>query len=275
MVAPFFAVSAHADGALPKELTSACGDQVKGAKKAQLIGHHISEVVYQVWLPGGRAIASIVGGGPDDPCGGGPECKVFPVGRATSRLSGKLGANGASAKIFTLPAPTCDDDSCSTMLAMRPPDKEDQILDALRVPDNCTPMLSSVALIKGQDSIVLTCSMPAGAGDNELKMVLHVVDGHLMPLLTFEAGSTQLASPDEKASGACTIGPVGAVQVVKGALRVTRAPDGGQSTGDGKGPACKHQKAIVQDYTWDASQKQLVPAGNGTPTIKDTCDCKR
>jgi|SRR5579862_5426069 len=269
--------SAASADPLPKELTAACGDQLKGAKKAVLLGHHVSEVDYQIWLPSGRALVSLVGGGADDPCGGGRECTVFPIGKASARLSAKAGANGASVKAFVMPAATCTEDSCASVLAIRAPDKEEQVEDAIRVPDNCTPSLAAVALVPGQDSLRLTCSTPSGAGDTELGIVFHVVDGRLTHLLSFEAGSTQLASPDEP--GACTTGPVGAAVVAKAGattvLRVTRAPDGGQSTADGTGPSCKHQSAIEQDYTWDAKQKELVESGPGRPVVRDTCACKR
>jgi hypothetical protein len=264
---------------LPKELTSACGDRVKGAKKAVLLGHHVSEVDYQVWLPSGRALVSIVGGGPDDPCGGGPQCTLFPVGKASARLTAKAGPNGASVKAFVMPAATCTADACASVLAIRPPDKEEQVLDAIAVPDGCTPSLAAVSFVQGQDTIALTCSRPSGAGDVEMGILFHVVDGHLTHLLSFEAGTTQVASPDEVKDGKCTIGPVGATTVAKAGgvtvLRVTRAPDGGQSTADGSGPVCKHQSAIEQDYTWDAKANQLVEKGPGRPVVRDTCACKR
>jgi hypothetical protein len=264
---------------LPRELTSACGDQVKGAKKAALLGHHVSEVDYQVWLPRGRALVSIVGGGPDDPCGGGPQCSVFPIGKASARLDAKAGAGGAKVKAFVMPGASCTEDACPSVLAIRAPDKEDQVLDAISVPDGCTPSLAAVALVPGQDSLALTCSRPSGAGDTEMGILFHVVDGHLTHLLSYEAGTTQVAAPDEVKAGACTIGPVGGAIVAKAGgvtvLRVTRAPDGGQSTADGSGPACKHQRAIEQDYTWDAKSKQLVESGAGRPVARDTCACKR
>jgi hypothetical protein len=264
---------------LPKELTSACGDQVKGAKKATLLGHHVSEVDYQVWLPKGRALVSIVGGGPDDPCGGGPQCTVFPVGKASAKLTAKAGASGASVKAFVMPAASCTEDACPSVLAIRAPDKEEQVIDAIAVPDGCTPVLAAVALVPGQDSIHLTCSRPSGAGDTEMGILFHVVDGHLTHLLSFESGTTETASPDEAAAGACTIRPVGAATVAKAGgvtvLRVTRAPDGGQSTADGAGPACKHQRAIEQDYTWDAKTHELVESGPGRPVVRDTCACPK
>jgi hypothetical protein len=271
---------AHAGGgaSLPKAVSSACGRRVAGAQKAIALGNHMQEAVYHVWLKKGRALVSVTA--TDNPCGDGPSCRVIPIGRATGRFTGKVLAGGGQAKAFVVGAVNCGDDSdCASMLAIRPPASDDQILDAISVPGGCEASLSTLSLVPGQDSISLLCTAQAGAGDIESRMIFHIVDGKLTQQLSFDAGATQLASADERAGGACTIRAVGAAVVVKGKdgprLRITRAPDDGQVTSpDGKGPACSHQMGIEQDYKWDPAARQLVVDGPGRPVVKDVCDCK-
>jgi hypothetical protein len=270
-------VEAGGGGSVPKALADACGARVSGATKVIALGTHMQETVYHVWLKKGRALVSVTS--TENPCGDGPTCTVIPIGRASGKLTGKLLARGAQARAFVIGAGGCEDSDCGAMLALRPPNQDDRILDAISVPGGCEASLTALSIVPGQDSISLLCSASAGAGDVESRMIFHVVDGKLTQQLSFDAGATQLASADEKAGGACTIRAVGAVALIKdkdGArLRITRAPDDGQATSpDGAGPACKRQMAIEQDYKWSAADRQLVADGPSHPVVRDTCDCK-
>lgn len=235
----------------------------------------MQEVVYQVWLAKGRALVSITGG--DDPCGSGGTCEVVPVVKA-GRFTGKILDGGKRAGAFVMTRSDCGPEECASILALHRPDKDDQIIDAISVPGGCEPTLSTLRVAPDHDSLSLLCSASAGAGDIQQRLVYHVVDGKLTQQLSFDAGHTELATRDEKASGACTTRPIGAAEIVKGddgpRLRITRAPDDGQATAGGQGPSCRRQMGIEQDYRWDVAQKALVTDGPGRPVVKDRCDCK-
>src|SRR5262249_50632159 len=161
------------------------------------------------------------------------------------------------------------------------------ILDAIEVPESgvdCEATMATLALVPGQASIDLACRVPTNGDtrypdrvDAQQRMILHVVGGKLTTLLAFDGGATATPSASDKAARGCTIGPVGAASVVdvKGAprLRVRRAPDGGQAAAAGSGAACKRQRAVEQDYRWDAATSKLVADGAARPVTIDTCDC--
>lgn len=255
-------------GAVPPQLATTCGDHAKGAKNAVVIGRHEGEVAYQISLPGGPAIASLTGG--EDPCSGAAQCTILPIKKSAPHLTAKLGAGGASATAIVL-LEDASDGPIGSILALR--GAHDKLLDAIRVPDGCAASMKALSIVPGQQSIFLTCRVAAGSGA-EQDLVVHVVDGKLTIMISLDGGATDL---DPSHRGPCQISAVGGAAVVKTAsgprLRVTRAPDGGQKTVDGHGPACEHQSAIEQDYQWDADQKALVSDGPGRPFAKDTCGC--
>jgi hypothetical protein len=279
------AQAAHAGGsrsgaaALPTALTSACGGRLAGAKKAQPLGRHMQELVFEVWLARGPALVSVAAEA--NPCGdGGPGCAVVPIGKARGRLRGKLLDGGKPAAAFVASAGRCEEDACASILVLAAADASgDRILDAISVPGGCDATLAALPLVPGQDSLGLTCRSAAAGGELEQRMIFHVVAGKLTQQLSFDGGTTAFASPDERASGNCTIRSVGAVAVVKAdgqpRLRVTRAPDDGQRSGDGAGPSCRHQAAIEQDYRWDAAQRQLIADGASRSVTRDVCDCAK
>jgi hypothetical protein len=256
--------SAAAAAEVPASIGQTCGDRAKGAKNAVLVGRHDGEVAYQISLPKGAAIASLTGG--DDPCSGATQCSIFPIGKAPS-VTGKLGASGASATAIVL-VEGAHDGPTGSILVLR--GKGGKMIDAIRVPDACSASLATIDLVPGQQSIWLRCAGATGADDQDL--IVHAADGKLAIAVSLDGGATELDG------ATCVHGAVGGARVVSSPagprLRVTRAPENGQKTGDGSGKACARQTAIQQDFVWDADAKKIVSDGPGQPITKDTCGCK-
>ena len=256
---PIISWSAAASADVPRSIGQTCGDRAKGAKNAVLIGRHESEVAYQIALPRGAAIASLTGG--DDPCSGATQCSIFPIGKAATV---KLGAQSASVYLEA----AHDDGPTGSILVLR--GKGGKLLDAVRVPDACNASLTAIDLVPGQASIWLRCAGATGADDQDL--VVHVADGKLAIMVSLDGGAS------ETDGVTCVHGAVGGARVVSSPagprLRVTRAPENGQKTGDGSGKACARQTAIQQDFVWDPDAKKIVSDGPGQPITKDTCGCK-
>ncbi|MCE9577932.1 MAG: hypothetical protein K8W52_32675 [Deltaproteobacteria bacterium] len=263
-------VPARAD--LPPELASACGDAVKGARAARVVGRTQGETIYLVTAKAGARLYSVTGGN-EDPCGLPPVCTAFDA-RALATARGKLQASGAAASAQVVAAQACREDACPRLLVVQTGSGLRNVAGAIRVPDGCEPRLRTLALDRRHDAVHLMCSTSAGAGDIQAHLVYRVADALLVNLLSFDGGSTQLVSPSERADGACTIGPVGAIAITKidgaPAWRVTRAPDAGQS-----GASCKQQRAIEEDLRWDAKAGAFDPIGAPRPLERDTCDCRR
>ncbi len=245
-------------GAVPGSIGQTCGDRAKGAKDAVLIGRHDGEVAYQIALAKGAAIASLTGG--DDPCSGATQCSIFPIGHAPTV---KLGASSASVYLEG-----AHDGPTGAILVLR--GKGGKLLDAVRVPDACNASLSAIELVPGQPSIWLRCAGAAGADDQDL--IVHAQDGKLAIAVSLDGGASEIDG------ATCVHGAVGGARVVSSPagprLRVTRAPENGQKTGDGSGKACARQTAIQQDFVWDTDAKKIVSDGPGQPITKDTCGCK-
>jgi hypothetical protein len=275
LVIAAIAGTAHAGEPVPRELADVCGDRLGNATGSRLVGRHDEETIYQVDLPK-RQSELVIAIRRDNPCAGGDDvCDIVPMGKPDAQLAGRFGAGGKRLTAAVVMQPDCAPGNCASVLMLRSGDK---IVDALSTGE-CYPTLSAIALVPGQDSIALLCASQAGAGDHVEGGVYHVVAGKLVSELAFPAGSSIPATNDERAIGECTIGPIGKVAVVKAAggsrLRVTRAPEQGQTTAAGDGPSCKRQQGFEQDYRWDAGASKLVEDGPARAITRSTCDCKR
>jgi hypothetical protein len=260
----------RAHAGLPAELTSACGDEIKDATRARVIGGTQGETDYLVWMKRGVRLYSVTGGSAD-PCGLPAVCTAFD-GKALARARGRFATTGGDATAVIVPVATCLTDACPRLIVVQR--SATTVLGALRAPDGCEPRLAKLALDRTHDAVHLTCSTPAGAGDLQSHLAYRVAEGALATILSIDGGTTQLASPVERADGKCTIGPVGAIQIVTidraPAWRVTRAPDAGQT-----GASCKQQQAIEEDLRWDGKAGAFEPLGAPRPLARDTCACRR
>ncbi len=261
------ALASPARADLPPELASACGEAVKGARAARVVGRTQGETIYLVTAKAGPRLYSVTGGS-EDPCGLPPVCTAFGA-RAMATARGKLQANGGAASAQVVAGEGCGEDACPRLLVVQSGSGLKRVAGAIRVPDGCAPHLRALALDRRHDAVHLMCSTSAGAGDLQVHLVYRAADALLVNLLSFDGGSTQLVSPAERADGACTIGPVGAIALARvegaAAWRVTRAPDAGQS-----GASCKQQRAIEEDLRWNAKAGGFEPIGAPRPIERNT-----
>jgi hypothetical protein len=266
--------TAHAGEPIPRALANVCGDRLADATGSRLAGRHDEEMVYEVSLPKGKH-ELVIGVRSDNPCGGEDVCEIVPMGKPDATLAGKLGRHGKRATAAVYLQPDCAPGNCASVLILR---AGDTILDAISTGE-CDPRLSALALTPGQDAIELLCASQAGAGDRVAGIIYTTDGGALRSQLAFDAGATEPASDDEREAGQCTIRAIGAAAMVKTPagprLRVTRAPESGQGSADGSGPACKRQQGLEQDYRWDAAAQKLVADGDARRVVRSTCDCTR
>lgn len=184
-------------------------------------------------------------------------CEVYPIGRAPARASGKFAAG--STKVFALRAKQCGGGQCPVALAVRGKAERPQF--ALRTSASCdvSVALRPIKLFADHDSIEMVCQNSAGAGWIEQRFLFDVSGDTLLTLGSFEMGSYQPPSPEEKKRGVRALCPVGSLRVEKKGesplLRVVDPSGASGSLKDGKGSLPARQ------FGYDAKRHELVPTG--------------
>jgi hypothetical protein len=110
----------------------------------------------------------------------GRACGVYPIGRAAARANGSFG--GRACKVFAFQPPSCYSGGCAIALAVR--GKDERPFAALLTEANCDQgvALRPIKLFPGRDSIELVCHQSSGAGWQERRLLVDVMDGAFVVL---------------------------------------------------------------------------------------------
>ena len=196
-------------------------------------------------------------------------CEVYPIGpigRAPARASGRFTAKAS--KVFALRPKQCGGGLCPVALAVR--GKAERPLFALRTRAHCdvSVVLRPIKLFPDHDSIEMVCQNSAGAGWKEQRFLFDVSGDTLLTLHSFETGSYQPPTAEEKKHGARALCPVGSLKVEKKGerplVRVVDASSGALQDGKGSLPA--------RQLGYDPDRHELVPTG--APDVATPVDAR-
>jgi hypothetical protein len=196
-----------------------------------------------------------------------PTCVVYPIAGRPLAYAKASFAPGGTQTAYILEG-SCDDDPCPPGISIK---DGDTLVDMIAGPvcsgDASASRLRAFASV---DTLRLDCS-----GAYRTSHLVHLVDGRLEILGSFEMGIIMPMSDSELDEGMCDLDGVGDIGVGRRGdapvLKIARAISGDD---DAIGDELCKRPALAAEWTYDPIQRRLIK-GAETRIIRDACDCTR